>query len=112
MSNDLQLLWALGYCFFMLVLFLIVKKFPPKKINYYYGYRTNRSMKNEDTWKAAQEYSSKKSIELVLWSFVFPPLFYFLFPEYNFLLSVIAHTLLVLSIFYFTEKYLKERFSN
>ena len=29
-------------------------KNPPKKINSTYGYRTNRSMKNQDTWDFAQ----------------------------------------------------------
>jgi uncharacterized membrane protein len=26
------------------------EKHPPKKINYYFGYRTERSMKNRETW--------------------------------------------------------------
>ncbi len=31
----------------------------PKNINSIYGYRTNRSMKNTDTWKFAHEYVGK-----------------------------------------------------
>ena len=31
----------------------------PGKINYVYGYRTKRSMKNMDTWKFAHEYCGK-----------------------------------------------------
>lgn len=37
---------------------LILKIFPPKKINYFYGYRTSRSMKNEHNWKIANAYSA------------------------------------------------------
>ena len=32
---------------------ILLYKHEPKKINGYYGYRTGRSMKNEDTWKFA-----------------------------------------------------------
>lgn len=32
---------------------ILLYKHEPKKINGYYGYRTCRSMKNEDTWKFA-----------------------------------------------------------
>ena len=84
MTHNEQLFWALGYCIFILVLFLIVKKFPPKKINWWYGYRTARSMQNDEIWKVAQEYASKKSIQLALLSFIFPPLLYVTIPEYNF----------------------------
>lgn len=32
------------------------KKYPPKTINWAYGYRTKMSMKNEETWKFAHSY--------------------------------------------------------
>jgi len=35
------------------------KKNPPKTINYIYGYRTTRSMKNEATWEFAHKYVGK-----------------------------------------------------
>lgn len=38
---------------------LILKIFPPKKINWIYGYRTSTSMKNQDTWDTANRYSAK-----------------------------------------------------
>src|SRR5690554_1828821 len=43
---------------------LIMFKFPPKKINSLYGYRTNSSMKNQSRWDFAQKYSSKEMIKL------------------------------------------------
>lgn len=42
---------------------LIMHKFPPKKINSLYGYRTNSSMKNQQTWDEANRYSAK----LMMW---------------------------------------------
>lgn len=38
---------------------LILYYFPPKKINYLYGYRTKNSMKNLERWTFAQRHSAK-----------------------------------------------------
>jgi uncharacterized membrane protein len=51
-----------GTCF--LITGFIVLKFPGKKINSSYGYRTFRSMENQQTWDFAQLYSAKESIKL------------------------------------------------
>ena len=37
---------------------LFIKK-PPKRINALYGYRTRRSMRNQDTWDFAHQYCGK-----------------------------------------------------
>lgn len=42
----------------MLVLSLLYKYFPPKNINFLYGYRTSRSMKSEHTWAASNKWSA------------------------------------------------------
>jgi uncharacterized membrane protein len=46
----------------MLLLGLIMTKFPPKKINNWYGYRTASSMKNQQTWDEANRYSAKMMV--------------------------------------------------
>lgn len=56
MLYELGMLFAIGG--------LIFKIFPPKKINGVYGYRTNTSMKNQDTWNVAQKYSANSMIIL------------------------------------------------
>lgn len=52
---------------------LISHFFPPKKINQWYGYRTTRSMKNQNNWDLAQQFSTQKMIKgslvLILISF-------------------------------------------
>lgn len=40
----------------MLIFGRIMWKHTPKNINYIFGYRTTRSMKNNDTWKFAHHY--------------------------------------------------------
>ena len=43
----------------MIIFGSIFMKNPPKEINWAYGYRTNMSMKNQDTWNFAHEYCGK-----------------------------------------------------
>lgn len=61
----------------ILVLAVLFKRFPPKKINHIYGYRTPRSMKNQEAWDCANRYSSNALVviaaliclvQVVLWS--------------------------------------------
>ena len=40
--------------------------FPPKKINYLYGYRTSSSMKNQQVWDFSQKYSAIKMLQIGL----------------------------------------------
>jgi len=42
----------------MLVLAFLFKRFPPKKINHWYGYRTPRSMRSQQAWDYANQYSA------------------------------------------------------
>ena len=66
---------------YLLVGFLTVK-YPAKKINPLYGYRTKRSMCNQEAWDYAQRVSSRKIILVGLvmgviafteWMFQLPP---------------------------------------
>jgi uncharacterized membrane protein len=47
----------------MLIVSLIFIIFPPKKINWLYGYRTSRSMKSQAVWDEGNRYSAR----LMLW---------------------------------------------
>jgi len=43
---------------FLSVIAFVFKVFPPKKINYLYGYRTSSSMKNIENWNLANKHSA------------------------------------------------------
>lgn len=43
---------------------LLMKIWPPRKINPFYGYRTPRSMKNQFAWDDANKFSA----DLLMWS--------------------------------------------
>jgi uncharacterized membrane protein len=111
-TDQNQLYMALGYCAFMLLLGWLLKKFPPKKINHLYGYRTQRSMKNQSTWEAANTYSTLVFFKVSLYSFLIPVALYFLYPKLNVLITIITNTLLLLYVLYATEKDLKTRFDT
>ncbi|MFD2147729.1 SdpI family protein [Mucilaginibacter antarcticus] len=42
----------------LLILGLVMSRFPPKQINGYYGYRMPSFMKNQQTWDEANRYSA------------------------------------------------------
>lgn len=47
-----------------IIMGFIILKYPPKKINGIYGYRTGSSMKNQERWDFAQIYSAQEIIRL------------------------------------------------
>ena len=60
----------MGFRIFMLIVVLLIPltmllfgwlffRRTPKEINYVFGYRTKRSMRNEETWKFANQYFGK-----------------------------------------------------
>lgn len=69
-------------CFLLGVVYLIgaqiTLRYPPKKINSLYGYRTKNSMKSQQHWDFAQRYSSIKMNALGLIYLLMGGLFYFL----------------------------------
>ena len=112
MTNENQLMIGLGYCIFMLIISFIYFKYPPKKNNYLYGYRTKRSMQNNETWTFANKCAAKLLINFSIYSLFIPPFLYFIYPENNFIITIIIHTTLILSVLYFTELQLKIKFKK
>ena len=45
----------------------IFLKYPPREINWFYGYRTNSSMKSQQRWDFAQAYSAREMIRAGLY---------------------------------------------
>ncbi|HCP92597.1 MAG TPA: SdpI/YhfL protein family [Bacteroidetes bacterium] len=50
----------------LLIIGVLFKVIPPKEINSFYGYRTSASMKNNKTWKFANNYSAMWLVRLSL----------------------------------------------
>jgi uncharacterized membrane protein len=100
---------------FLTVVFgFIFLRFPPKRINWFYGYRTSSAMKSQERWDFAQEHSARGMIQagilmiptglLGIWLPLTPVVAAFL--------SIPAMLLFFGVLIYRTEKALKERFGK
>ena len=91
---------------------IILYKFPPKKINHLYGYRTKRSMKNQEVWDFSQKYSAKVMTVLgFLYFIILLILSNFTFPESTVLIIGLGLMIVLsLGIFIIVEKKLKQKF--
>ena len=61
--NIMVLILTLGGLIFVVAGY-IQHRFPPKKVNHLYGYRTSTSMKSQESWNFAQQYSAKKMMKI------------------------------------------------
>ena len=48
----------------MLLVGILLYNYPPKKINFFIGYRTCKSMKDKESWDIANKYSGEICIKL------------------------------------------------
>lgn len=91
---------------------LIFKFFPPKKINVLYGYRTKRSMLNDDTWQFANVFSSNLMIAAGLFTTLIQIIFWNYSME-DFILASLAALLISLCLsIILTEIKLKKTFDK
>ncbi len=98
------------------LLYLIAKVFqlwPPKRINYIYGYRTRRSMRNQCIWEEAQRYSAHLLEYAALFTIAFQVVATRLWRgEKALLYSVIFMVLVLLGAIVATENHLKKTFDD
>src|SRR5690606_9815717 len=93
---------------------LITLRFPLKKINHLYGYRTGNSMKNEEVWTFSQKYSSIKMIQSGLFLIAFSFLGMLIHPSENqqLIIGILISILSCGYLFLTTEKAIKKNFPN
>lgn len=91
---------------------LVLSKFPPKKINYFYGYRTKASMKSQESWNFSQNYTSKKMKYISLYIFIIGAFSSFLNIElmWSLWLGIIISILMPVLVILEVEKELKTRY--
>ena len=98
----------------LLTIFYIVKAKPPKKINKVYGYRTPASMRTQETWDFANEYSTDWMIKLmwVLVVFIQLPSYFLFESSISIMLSVGAMLIFLFVPILMTEQRLKQMFDE
>lgn len=105
-DNSIVILSLLIMIFFYL--------FKPKKINSWYGYRTKKSVENQEQWNLAQKYSSTLSL-LLLSILVFIQFIVYKILENDIVSGFLTTFLWILTfivIIYKTEKKLKRTASH
>ena len=113
LENTLFISFLVGFIF--LITALITLKFPPKKINYLYGYRTTASMKNQEVWDFAQRYSGIKMIQAGLFLMLISFVNVFLNFKDEFLSLVFGMVFIIAAVIYLfvsTEKAIRKNFPN
>jgi uncharacterized membrane protein len=100
--------------FIFIIMAIVGYIFPPRKINYFYGYRTTSSMKTQEAWDFSQRFSAIKmgQIGLLLLASSFVNTF---IPMSHKTAVFVGTTLIILSCVYLiwsTEMAIKKQFPN
>ncbi len=92
----------------------ILLKYPPRKINWFYGYRTSSSMKSQERWDFAQRYSARAMIRQGFWMILigFAGAWLPLSPVLSAFLTIPVMFVLIGVLIFQTEKALKEKFKS
>lgn len=95
----------------LFVLGIIFYFFPPKKINALYGYRTNKSIQNEEIWQFANQFFAKQLLVYSGVSFIAAMLLVYINPKISWQPMVIMVLCLGVSVIK-TEQALNKVFND
>lgn len=90
----------------------IYRTYPPKKINFFYGYRTKRSMRNQATWDFGNRIGAKMMLWAGISSFVIGAIAYFIFPYWAMGISMFCLIVALFAGIFWCERQLKVNFDN
>lgn len=94
---------------------IITLLYPPKNINYLYGYRTTRSMKSKEAWKASNSFASKLMILAGIDLLILGVILYLIGINNGKIwgiINIISIISISIMIYLLTENYLKNNFDE
>ena len=91
---------------------IIPKIVKPKKINSWYGYRTDMSMKNEEIWNEANKYSTNQYIIAGVILTIVGRIGYQFLNNKTYLVPLIAFVPILMVTVFTTEKHLSKIFDE
>lgn len=111
--DAVQFLLAISSGLLITITGWVYVNFPPKKINHFYGYRTRRSMANQEIWDFANQIGSKMIFQVGLATLFSSIVLYFLFEINTVVITSIFILLISLGIgMYWCETRLNKRFDK
>ncbi|AJH00417.1 SdpI/YhfL protein family [Clostridium beijerinckii] len=111
----MEILGNLGPSIVFLVVGIILKLWPPKEVNSFYGYRTSFSKKNNDVWKEANSYSGTMMIAGAILSIIFSTIITSLYGDNqgkSNIICVMGSLIIVLISIFYTEVHLRKVFDK
>ena len=91
---------------------IVPKIVRPKKINSWYGYRTETSMKNQETWDEGNKYSSTQYIIAGIILLIIGRISYAIISTRPYLVPLISFLPVLMLTVFTTEKHLKKVFDS
>ena len=86
--GDILFWLTVGQGIFLALFGVIYATYPPKKINYLYGYRTRRTMANQKVWDYANKIGARMIIQVGLLSAAIGAVVYWIYPNHYAILIV------------------------
>lgn len=89
------------------------KTYPPKKINWWYGYRTKRTMANQEVWDYANKIGAKFIFNHGIFILIFGNLAAIVFSKEYFIIALLVIVLLGIAIgYYWCERQLNSYYDR
>ena len=98
--------------FILLIAGIILKLFPPKKINSLYGWRSNYAQKNQEIWDEAQRYGAKQLMYGGVFGIIVGYIIPYIFEKHSTDIAGIGFLVLVGVVFFRGEHYLRKKFDK
>ncbi|TFG78600.1 MAG: SdpI family protein [Flavobacteriales bacterium] len=98
--------------FLFIVSGLLWRRFPPKKINHFYGYRSRRSMANQEIWDHANTLGPKMFVYLGIILLVIGIISYSMYPNASPIISLFAMLIGIGAGMYWCETQLDKQFDK
>jgi len=97
----------------ILLVAILFRLLPPKKINYFYGYRTPRSMSNQQIWDYSNKYAARVLIYASSITILIQLLAIFTFSfTTSVILGAVTVCMAAISVLPFTELYISRSFDS
>ncbi|HBC95306.1 MAG TPA: hypothetical protein DC034_00735 [Clostridium sp.] len=106
------MIYSLVFGLVTLAFGVIPKMVRPKKINSWYGYRTDISMKNQDTWNEANRYSTNQYVLAGIILLILGEIGHYFLHGKGYLVPLIGFIPVLMCTVFTTEKHMKKIFDE